>query len=361
MIRIAEDIQREFQQFDLINFLNEAVRLASERPNLNPTQYRDRSAQLKKRAQTVISDTIFRTYPLDLMTLISQSEFSSVLPANLAKVVISGFPENKEAAISSAELQMYLNQAQSTLGQVVGFLTFARRLGVAPYNLPEGFVSLDLKIPRAIFNSHVGSFLSKTDVFNEFMRSVTEFVTGSRDEIELVYISTSDPVLSCAVIPAAAWAILYFYKLLLEVAEKQINVFKAVNDLRTSGLAADKVAPISDEMKAMIEREVKRAVETASERIPSSVDAPRKNELKVQVTKQAIEITADIAEGARIYVSLESQQQLEVIAQAAPEGAESITALREQVEEQKALEARLDGITAALPIQALAAHRNNTY
>lgn len=156
MIRIAEDIRREFQQFNIPQLLNEAATLAANRPNLNPQQYQAQSTSLKARAQTIISNTVFRTYPLDLLGLISQSEFSSVLPANLGKLIITGFPDNKDAAISSAEIQMYGNQAQTMLGQLAGFLAFAHRLGVRPYEVPEGYVSLDLKIPRSIFNGNLG-------------------------------------------------------------------------------------------------------------------------------------------------------------------------------------------------------------
>lgn len=185
------------------------------------------------------------------------------------------------------------------------------------------------------------------------MRSVTELLTGSREEIDLVYISTTDPILSCALIPAAAYGILQFYKLLLEIAEKQINVFKAVRDLKNSGLGSDKISSISKEMEGMIEREVVKAVDVATQRTAASkIDKERKNEIKIQITKQALEITADIASGARIYVSLESQGQLELIAKAAPEAAIAVD-LRQQIEEQKSLEAKLDSLSMSEPIQAL--------
>lgn len=353
LIRIAEDIQREYDNFALPQLLLEAVAHAASRPNLTAQQYQNRSKELKDKAQRIIANTIFRTYPLDLLRLIAQSEISSVLPANLAKLIVAGFPENKDAAISSAELQMYVSQAQVTLGQIAGFRTFASRLGVHSIEVPHGYVALDLKFPRAIFDNRIGLLCTKLDKFNEFMRSVAELGTGSRQEIELVYISTTDPIISCALLPAAAWAILKFYKLFLEVAEKQINVLKAIRDLKNSGLASDKISSISSEMEGMIRREVVKAVESAFASISSKVDEARRNEIKAQITKRSVEITTDIASGARIYVSLESQQQIESIAQAAPEGGMSTTDLRNQIEEQKALEAKLDGLELTEPIHAL--------
>lgn len=354
--KIAEDIRNEYQRFNISGLLSEAAQLSGNRPSLNLQQYRTQAAALKDKAQRIIAETVFRTYPLDLFGLISQSEFSSVLPATIAKMIVSGFPDNKEAAISSAELQMYANQAQTMLGQLGGFISFAQRLGVRPYRVPEGFVSVDLKISRSIFNGQVGMLISKVANFNEFMKSVTELATGSRDDIDLVYISTTDPILSCALIPVAAWSLLQFYKLLLEVAEKQINVFKAVRDLKNSGLGSEKVALISKEMEEMIEREVAKAMDTALGRVTPKVDKPRQNEIKTHINKKSLEITADIASGARIYISLESQQQLELIVKAAPAGATSDADFRQQIEEQKSIEAQLDSIATAEQIHALISH-----
>jgi hypothetical protein len=70
---------------------------------------------VKTHAQTIIERTVFRIYPVDLLTLITNSDLASILPGNIAKLIIAGFPVDKEAGISSAELQMYANSVQNTL------------------------------------------------------------------------------------------------------------------------------------------------------------------------------------------------------------------------------------------------------
>lgn len=129
-----------------------------------------------------------------------------------------------------------------------------------------------------------------------------------------------------------------------------------MRDLKNSGLGPEKVGSISKEMDEMIEREVAKSVETAASRILAKVDEPRVREIKIQITKQALEITSDVASGARIYISLESQQQLDLIAGAAPAGDAAVPDLRQQIEEQKTLEAKLDNIATAEEIRVLAKH-----
>jgi hypothetical protein len=97
---------------------------------------------------------------------------------------------------------------------------FANRLDVRPYQIADDRIGLDIKIPRHVFSNHLGLLTAKLSNLNEFMKSSTELATGSRNETELIYLSTTDPLISCALIPAAAWTVLQFYKLFLEVAEK---------------------------------------------------------------------------------------------------------------------------------------------
>ena len=351
LVRIASDITREINEFDVLGLMQSGISIASNRPNLNGQQYNTQRAKLIEQAERISAETVFRSYPLDLLNVISQSELSSILPGNLAKLIIAGFPHDKEAGISSAELQMYANQARTALSQISGLITFANRMGVRAYEPPKDKLALDLKFPRSVFHNSIGPFSEKLSNFNQFMKSVTELATGSRHEIQLLYISTTDPIIAGTFIPAAAWAILKFYKLFLEVAEKQINVWKAIRDLRNSGLTQEKTKSIEEDMREDIRLEIAKAVDEGMKAISSKLDVGRQNEIKIEITKKAAEITADIASGTRIYVSLESQQDLAMISSSVLEASISETEIQAQLDEQKALEAKLDslGLTENIP------------
>ncbi|MBB4359129.1 hypothetical protein GGD65_000127 [Bradyrhizobium sp. CIR18] len=192
LVAIAQDLAREYQRFQLTELLQRASQVSASRPNMNPQQYNQAVNELKTRAQAILEENVFRTYPLDTLKVLSNSEISSILPSTIANLIIGGFPGRKEAGISSAEINMYLSEANSVLAQINGFLQFNSRLGVEKHEVPEQKVALDLKLPRTIFRNELGIFEQRLSNFSNFFKSVTELATGTRENAELVYLSTSD-------------------------------------------------------------------------------------------------------------------------------------------------------------------------
>lgn len=151
LVSIAQDLQQEYERFGLVDLLQSAIQISSDRPNVNNSTYRDITGSLKDRARAVLEQSVFRTYPLDTLKLLSNSEISSILPSTIANMIIGGFPNRKESAISSAELNMYLVEVKSILNQIAGFLNFNERLGVEKYEIPNEKVGLAIKIPAKFF------------------------------------------------------------------------------------------------------------------------------------------------------------------------------------------------------------------
>jgi hypothetical protein len=348
LVTIAKDIVGEYARFGLIELLQQASALSSRRPNLNDAQYGAALNELKTKARDVLNQNVFRTYPIEILKLLSSSEIHSILPSTIANMLIAGFPNRKEGAISSAEINMHIGEAQRILVQINGFISFADRLGVKSYVVPETKVAIDLKLPRALFNNELKSLEEKLSQFTELFESITEFAVGSRERVELVYISTTDPVFSVAIAGSAAYAILKFYKLLLEIAEKHINLYKALQEFKKAKLEASEVNVLSTSIDKTIDEATNNAIDTALDQTQSKVDDSRRRELRIQIGKQSILVVSDIAAGARIFISLESQQQLSLLS---GDTAEDVERVRKQIEEQKVLESRLDRLTLDGPEQ----------
>lgn len=345
LVSIAQDLQQEYKRFGLLGLLQDAFRVSSERPNLNSSQYRAEADALHAKAQAILTHNVFRTYPLDTLKILSNSELSSILPATIARMIIAGFPKRKESAISSAELNMYASEANAVLSQIDGFLTFSNRLGVTAYEPPEQTVALSIKLPRRVFSNELGELEKHLSHFSSLFRSVTELVSGSRENPKLVYLATSDPTVSVAMLGSAALAILIFYKTLLEVAEKQIGLLKTLRDLKSSSIPIENMENIEQGIHAGLQSTGTQAVDSAFDKIQIHVTPERAKELRVEIGRMSTQIVADLAGGARIFVSLESQQQIDLLADETPDDSNDI---RNTIEEQKQIETRLDVLAADL-------------
>lgn len=139
--------------------------------------------------------------------------------------------------------------------------------------------------------------------------------------------------------------ILTFYKLILEIAEKHISLRKAWDELKNSKLPESSLSEIEKGIQAGLETSNNEAIDKAFKAVELKVSADRSKELRVEIGRQALELTLDISKGARIFVSLESQQQIELMAN---EALDDTTEIKLHIEEQKLLEARLDNLTSEL-------------
>jgi len=347
LVAVAEDILSEYKRFAILDVLKNASNISVNRNTMNDQQYLQQVTALKTAAGEIIAGTIFLTYPEDLLAPLQQSEFRSVLPARVAQVIIGGFPDrSRTSAISSAELNVHLADVENALGVIRGFLEFARRFGIERYQIPEGKIGIDVRLPRSIFNNELSGFREKLGEFDRFLKIVNELNTGSREDNKILYISTSEPVTTLIFAAGVAWSVLKLYKLILEIAEKQLNLIKAIRDLRGSELEEDAVPSIGDEhIKRMVERLVARGIEDLMANVNSPLDAGRLNEIKTELKGATVLIVSNVAAGARLAVTAESQRDL--LIPSSDEGVRhEIVALN--TDHLKRLEAKVEGLLEAL-------------
>jgi hypothetical protein len=113
LIRAAKDILSEYSHFTISQKLGEASNLATRRADLNDQQYLNFAGQLRAWAQSVIDQTKIEKYPSDLLKFLKDSQYSSALPERAATIVLQSFPDDKNRAILSPELNLYIQQVNN--------------------------------------------------------------------------------------------------------------------------------------------------------------------------------------------------------------------------------------------------------
>jgi hypothetical protein len=212
--------------------LGVASTLSSQRAQLPNPQYVQQARQLREWAQTVINQTKVERYPDDLRKFLKDSSYSSALPEHIAKVIRNGFPGDKTIAISSSELGLYVQLANTLISGLGALITATNKLNVKGVIIPENEIGFDVIIPRDVFKNSVDDFIDLLSRFTRIMSYLIELTTGEANSPSLSNASTSDPVVGCGLVGAAAWAFLNFYKLVLEVVDKQISLLKTLKELR---------------------------------------------------------------------------------------------------------------------------------
>jgi len=345
LIRAAKDIVGEYSRFTISEKLKEALSLSTGRGQMNDQQYINHARQLRQWAQAVMEQTKIEMYPSDLLTFLKDSQYSEALPQRVATVVLQSFPDDKNRAILSPELSLYIQQVNNLQHELGALVTAGQKLNVDEVEIPPDAFSLDIIIPRSVFNDRANEFVEVLEKFIRIMSYLTEMTTGSREYPTVTYTSASVIVTGLALGYGAAWTFLKFYKLILEVVEKHLTIRKTIKDLRAASLDS-KEANLEDQATELAEKGLSRAVEATVASIVVQVPEDRLNEIKIAIGKDGRFAIEAIARGTRVGITIESLNQLPKMSEAIADAtAERIS---EIIKGQKSLEARLDQAFAAL-------------
>lgn len=336
LVHIAKDILTEYSAFKIPERLSDAQRASTQRASAQD-QYIQQARALRAWAQTVLTKSLFNNYPEDFRQLLSAGNYATALPSNIARIILTGFPDDPHLAISSSEVGLYLNLVNSTASELSAFLAASAKFNVEQIIVLPDEISLDVLIPRRAFENQATVYIDVLLRFARLMSYLIELTTGTARSPTLEYTSTSDPVTGFAMLCGSAWAVLNVYKLLLETAEKQLGLLKTLRDFRASGLVA--VPDLDEKIKSSIDESLQTALDKTIAQLQPKVPEDRVNEIKIGIMKDARIAVRAIENGARISVTIESLEALPQIVAAVP----GLTAekLAEELAAQRALESRV--------------------
>jgi hypothetical protein len=326
--------------------LQEGITLSTNRNQIPDQNYIQQAHQIRQKAQLILDGSLVAEYPPEIRQFVTDSQYAVGLPKRIAPILLHGFPENKLAAISSNELQMYLNTAQTLRSELNVLKAAFDRFRIDPISLPAGTVSLDLKIPRDAFSEDAIRFSEILEPFLRIMSYLAELVTNTRSPPVLVYTATTDPTLGLALIPAAAWGFLKFYKLVLEVVEKHISLHKTIKTFRESGIGEEAVAKMQEHVDDVVQKDINRVIDSTVNSVPHKVAPERTEEIKNALNRDAPVIIEAIANGTRVSLSLESRDRISLII----EQVEGVTPeqVQQELAAQRQLEQKITAIVAPL-------------
>ena len=354
MIRVAKDLLDDYTKFKVADFLQEAIGVASVR-GADKNAYRTRSGALKVAAQQIIRGTILNKYPHDLKNIVALSEYAAATPERLATIVLNGFPNDPNLAISSSELQVFARIASALQSELAAITRAADKFNIAPISIPDGLFSLDILLPRESIDDEAEKFAKNLSLFVAAAVDFIELVTGKRDSPLLVYTSTSDPVTAIAMYGGAAYAFLKFYKLVLEVAEKQVSFLQLLKGIREAAPKSVEAVTLEESFRKVIAEEMPLVAEKAVNAALSRVPEGRTHELRTSLSLKTPAIANAVAKGARLSITIESLDRLELLLEGAPavEGQEvTRDTLVQDISERSALETKLDADTKSLGADA---------
>ncbi|MFN3717486.1 MAG: hypothetical protein ACK4UW_01135 [Rhizobium rhizophilum] len=302
LVAIASDILRDYDELEVIPTLESGVNLAVNRGSMSSGAFTKHAGEIVSSAERILEDSIVAHYPSDLRQRILRSPYSQAMPDALARVLIAGFRGARKAeTISSPELSIYLEEARSLYRFVTSLSDAAHAFSIEEYDTPEECVALEIKIPDLLYGRSLNFLPKKLESIEKFLLVVEEVLTGQRTSQKIIWVSTTDLVVTIAWAVGSIGGFLYVYERLLGLAEKHLSIIKLVKDLRSNALVEDD--EIEERIKATVQRELQKAVREIVDELSPVKTTERKNELKIELELNAGQLIRDIATGLRFNVS----------------------------------------------------------
>ncbi|MBE7729847.1 hypothetical protein [Komagataeibacter sp. FXV3] len=309
LLQIASDFVNDYDKMKVDGLLREAANLCSNR-SANNIHFANQSNQIRAQADKIIASTRFRSYPKCYLDFLDTTPISASLPSRVARFVKSGITGNPTTTISSNEFNEIANVARAAVAEMRNLVNTLERMNVERLAIPENSLSVEFFLPRTGFDNSVFEYLGLNERVDSIMIALSEFVDNDNHKPELIFTSTTDPIIGFGVSVGAAYGVMRLISGLLDIAKKSIDLFSSIRMLRENSVA-NTAKDMQDVAEALTKKDIEKLVDDIFRSLKSELSDGRKNELRNTVTIHAEALLIVIADGATISLSPESLTRLD--------------------------------------------------
>jgi hypothetical protein len=320
LLKFSRDFIEEYQELKIPQILDEMQQLCNTRPQTTTNNFTEATKSLSIRAHRILGGTRFSAYPEGYLRAISGTPYADLLPANAAKIVISGLTGDVSTTIPTNEFIALANRFREAYNDLLGLERVLSKLGVAPIVLGENQISIEFSLPRSSFNNVASQYLKWNEIVNAIIAAFGEYVGENEGQPELVFTASTDPTVGFIAYIHAAYAVTQLVGGLLDVAKKAINFYSSIKTFREIG-SPEAVSQLETDTQKVTRNEIEKVVRDVLNSSQKAVEDSRANELSNAIVMRSILLLPVIIEGASISISPESFEQLsKTMAQATEDG-----------------------------------------
>lgn len=218
-------------------------------------------------------------------------------------------------------------------------------------HVEPGLAELSFLFPREAFGNGMKAFGKEVEFFDSATRFFSEVATQGREEPRLNQLSTTDPVVSIAVVSATAYAFLKVVEKILCIMEKTYNIREAKAKAELAEASAGTIASLQGDIDAKIQE----GLAGLKDWMFQEYAAPkgRVNELKTEADKILPKLASRIDNGFQVDgdINLDDEADLDEAELADEEKAKERLLASDLVKVAKQIRyrERLDGPVLELP------------
>ncbi len=305
--KILLEIQKEYVESDLI------IKLQAVRDNLQNQVNQPQQAAYQQNLVTALNDLYLtlenskiNEFSPGWKQIMKEIGGDNIFGISLKEEIKGIFATNQITPASALEdISKIVSGNEQFISTIDTMVLGFKNLNLGAEELEPGECELGYSIPRVFVKNKLSSLNKEMAELNFILNTISEAVTGEKNEYEVKTISSSDFLVYVLIG-------LQVGKVLSEAVEKIINNYKTIleikvlrNQLKSTGVPEKATKDIEEHANSLMEKEIKKIATQIIKENYKKTDVPRKNELTNGVTIALNKIANRIDNGFNIEIRVE--------------------------------------------------------
>lgn len=309
--RIALDLKSDLKFYKILTLLQN-VRDALQNAVNNPAHgpYQTELVSHLGLLYSALENSDYNDYSPSWKEIINEISSETLFGVSLEEKIQAIFSQNTITPAKALEDIIEIHDSIAKFdAALTNILSAFSTLNIEEEDLEPGQCELGYTIPRKYVRNKLSSLKKEINELNFILNSISEAVTGEKQEFEVKTISSSDFLLYILiglnvadVLSKAIERILNHYKQILEI--KVLN-----NQLKEKGIPSNKTKAIETHANSMMEEEIKKIAKEVILEYYTGKDTARKNELENSVIISLNKLANRIDHGFNVEIRVEPLTQ----------------------------------------------------
>ncbi len=314
--RFIESIIKEHELHNITNLIEQALFLCSNRGNIPDTSYQSKASELRSLTNEILENTVFNTIPSYIHDMIRDSQYPLLNTQHICNFIIKSLPNNRSLIASSGEVNSFRETYIQHRNVAISLLSTLRGFNFKPEENGINYAFIDLTIPK---NDQTSLYETSNILhdFDDFLKPIVEHSTGSREEIYISSISTTDIVTTIMVALASVPLFLIQYTNIVKAINESLTLLKSLRELRKASLVT-----VDENLEKAVEKGRDSKIESNTNRNLESIDSPldngRKSEISIELSGSSKIVATHIMNGVSLSLTFLNNTDIDLLCENTP-------------------------------------------
>jgi hypothetical protein len=296
---ICMSLTDEFNKTNIVNIL---AQLSAHMQNMinqpQAPQYQQNVSQVKADLILKLRETVINDFSPSWKERLKEIGFEGLYGNELADK-IEGIFSNNQITLSVAYQEVVnIHQKLSSLVKCVNQLVNnLKTLNIGFEKLQDGQSEFEILIPRMAINQDIEQFADEIIEIKKIIDDFNELIIGSRPEIKLKTIASSDYSILLDILPSVGFGLLTTINLIIITYQSILEIKKHHKELKTQGVPDDDLKGIENYANNKMADSISQGVNDLIETYASKMEKGRKSELSIAINMSMNKLSNRIDSG----------------------------------------------------------------